>query len=343
MSSKENNKTTANEAVRQFEIQSINFGARFIKDSRVRLVYMEKTKAYAQSLTELMSRGELSPKEAAEAANQMRNEIMAWARTKSSDLGRAKAQALKAKGLDLDALCNKYAQKFNGKLFKDLSKTEQDTVFIAIVESSGRANPKVSARAAKLGKAGRALWILSAGIAIYNIAAAEDKTRAAGREVAGVGGGFAGGAASGALVGIWAGPVGVAIGVVVGGVLGAILADEVYIEFVGSNREFVKRFLDPHTSMFSTDESAIANGLLKTFGYEMDKVYAVFQELDYAYTSDADDIALLYIKRIQAAGSSTVKMSLKTHKSLRNLLVLILDSGWTNEAESKAIFYLKNL
>lgn len=343
MNTKESNQTAANEAVRQFEIQSINFGARFIKDSRVRMVYMEKTKAYAQSLTELMNKGELSPKEAAAAANQMRNEIMTWARTKSSDLGRAKAQSLKAKGLDLDALCNKYAKKLNGKLFKDLTKTEQDTVFIAIVESSGRANPKVSARAAKLGKAGRALWMLSAGIAIYNIAAAEDKTRAAGREAAGMGGGFTGGAASGALVGVWAGPVGVAIGVIVGGVLGAILADEIYIEFVGSNKEFVKRFLDPHTSMFSTDEPAIASGLLKKFGYEMDKVYAVFQELDYAYTTDADDVALLYVKRIQTSASSTIKTSLKAHKALRNLLVLILDDGWTNEAENKAIFYLKNL
>ncbi|WP_185236337.1 hypothetical protein [Teredinibacter franksiae] len=343
MSTKEENRIAANEAVSQFEIQSINFGARFIKDSRVRLVYMEKTKAYAQSLTELMNKGELSPKEAAAAANQMRNEIMEWARTKSSDIGRAKARAMKAKGLDLDALCNKYAKKFNGKLFKDLTKGEQDTVFIAIVESSGRANPKVSARAAKLGKAGRALWILSAGIAIYNIASAEDKTRAAGREAAGVGGGFAGGAASGALVGIWAGPVGVAIGVIVGGVLGAILADEVYIEFVGSNKAFVKRFLDPHTSIFSTDESAIANGLFQTFGYEMDKVYAVFQELDYAYTTDADDIALRYIQLVQFSRAITVKTSLKSHKPLRNLLELILEDGWTNQAESKAIFYLKNM
>jgi len=41
----------------------------------------------------------------------MRNEIMEFARVKSSDLGRAKAMSLNAKGLNLDDLTNKYAKK----------------------------------------------------------------------------------------------------------------------------------------------------------------------------------------------------------------------------------------
>lgn len=230
------------QAIRQFEIQSINFGYRYIKDARVRMKYMEQTAAYAQNLKELYHHGSLSPKEAASAANQMRNQTMEWARAKSSDLGRAKARAMKAKGLDLDALCDRYAKKSYGKVFSELTQGQKDNVFLLIVESSGRANPKVSARVAKLGKAGRALWILSAGIAIYNIAVAEDKTRATGREVSNVAGGFAGGAATGAAMGLWAGPIGVAIGAIVGGIAGAIIADEIYIEVVGSNKKFISRY-----------------------------------------------------------------------------------------------------
>ncbi|WLQ14785.1 hypothetical protein O5O45_02390 [Hahella aquimaris] len=342
MPDNQSNNNSAHEAIRQFEIQAVNFGQRFIQDSNVRRMYMEKTKAYAESLKDLVNSRQMSPSEAAQAANQMRNEIMEWARTKSSDIGRAKARALKAKGLDLDVLCDKYAKRLFSKSFSQLSKADQDHVFLQIVESSGRANPKVSAKAIRLGKAGRALWLLSAGIAIYNIASAEDKTRATGREAANLGGGFAGGAAGGAVAGLWAGPVGVAIGAVVGGVLGSIVADEAYIEVAASNDPFVKTFLDKHTQMFNTDEEAIARDLVEKCSYEMDKVYSVFKELDWAYNSDADDVALLYVNRVRRS-TPIIKSSLKAHTPLRNLLTAILEDGWTTSNERDAIRYVQQL
>jgi hypothetical protein len=212
------------------ETQALSFAARFIQDSNVRQDYIQKTQAMSRELREAYEAGSISAREAAQAANEMRNEIMEMARVRSSDLGRAKAQQLKAKGLDLDDLVAKYANRKFGQDFADLARGQQDEVLLEIVESAGRANPKVNANAARLGALGRGLWVLTAVVAIYNISTAEDKVDAAAREAVNVGGGFAGGAAGGALAGVWCGPVGVIIGVVIGGVLGSIAADAAYLE-----------------------------------------------------------------------------------------------------------------
>lgn len=93
----------------QMESQAVNFASRFITDSATRAMYMAKTKEMSNALLANIESGALTPRQAAEAANQLRNEIMEFARIKSSDLGRAKAKALKAQGLDLDRLTEKYA------------------------------------------------------------------------------------------------------------------------------------------------------------------------------------------------------------------------------------------
>ncbi|MCA9710648.1 MAG: hypothetical protein KDK70_32700, partial [Myxococcales bacterium] len=286
--------------------------------------------------------GSISAREAAEAANQMRNEIMEMARVRSSDLGRAKAQSLKAKGLDLDQLTTKYAQKKFGKDFASLTRGQQDEVLLEIVESAGRANPKVSARAGRMGALGRGLWVLTAVIAIYNISTAEHKVHAAGREAAGLGGGFAGGAAGGALAGVWFGPVGVAVGVIIGGVLGSLTADAAYIEITGPREARVRQFLPRFTSMFSTDEAGIANALIDEYGIDMDSVLAVFRELSNSYRSDSDDVARLYLAKVKDRGGA-LQHALRLHLPLRNMLILILDGGWTTDEEYKLIDYLKKL
>lgn len=329
-------------AIKQFEIQAINFGYRFINDAGVRASYMEKTAAYAESLRSTVATGEISPREAAQMAQEMRNEIMEWARTKTSDYGRAKAKQLKTKGVDMEYLLNKYSKKLQNTPFDELSSANKNSVYMAIVDSSGRPNPKVSSKVARLSKAGRGLWLISLGVATYNIASAEDKERATGREIASVGGGFAGGAAAGALAGIWAGPIGVAVGVAVGGLIGSIISDQVYIEATSSKIAGVNRLIDRHTSVVSVDEEGIASALIKEGGYQMDLVLDVFKELDWAYSTDADDVALLYVKKLQSA-SPQIKLAFKQHKRLRNLLVAILEDGWTSKDEQLAIAYVKGL
>lgn len=331
------------EALQQLEIQAMNFAVRFIQDSRVRQDYILKTQAMSRELRATYEAGSISAHEAAETANQLRNEIMEMARVRSSDLGRAKAESLKQKGLDLDELCAKYAKKKFGQDFGSLTRGQQDEVLLEIVDSAGRANPKVSARAGRLGALGRGLWVLTAVVAIYNISAADDKLHATGREVANVGGGFAGGAAGGALAGVWFGPVGVAVGVVIGGVLGSIVADSAYIEVTGPRQASVRAFLPRFTSFFGgVDEAGIANALVDDYGIDMDSVLAVFRELLNSYSSDSDDVARLYLAKVKERRGS-LEHALRLHMPLRNLLMLILDGGWTSDEEYQLIAYLKRL
>lgn len=328
-------------SIRQMEVQAVNFGYRFINDSNVRQAYMAQTKKMSTELIAACKSGAITPKQAAAAANQMRNEIMEFARVKSSDLGRAKARNLKARGLNMDDLINKYSTSLFKKPFSTLSSVEQNSVYLAIVESSGRARPKINAKAARLGIAGKTLWVLTACVAIYNVSVADNKFKASGREAANIGGGFAGGAAGGAIAGIWFGPVGVAVGAVIGGVIGSITSDQVYVELAGPDGEFAKHFIPRFTNAVSTNESGMADALVKECSYELDKVYAIFIQLNDKYHTDADDIALLYVQAIKKLQDGPLKQAFKTHVALRNYLAQLLDDGWTSSEEKECIVYLK--
>ncbi|HKO93259.1 MAG TPA: hypothetical protein VJU61_19020 [Polyangiaceae bacterium] len=330
-------------ALREFELQAVNWGYRWINDSGVRKEYLTRTKQFSDEIRAAYDAGKLSAKQAAEAANQMRNELMDLARIKSSDVGRAKAIALKAKGLELAELAEKYAGKMFGRSMSALSKAEQDAVHMEIVAAAGRANPKVSAAAARLGAAGRGLWVLAAVVAVYNVGTAEYKVHAAGREAANVGGGFLAGAAAGAAAGIWFGPVGVTVGVVIGGVLGSIFADQVYTEVTGPRENAVRALLPEFTGMFHVDEEGLADALVSRLGIDLGSVILVFKELERSYTSDADDVALLYVERVQRAGNPAIAQGLKLDKELQALLLRCLEEGWTSDREGRAIKYLKSL
>lgn len=331
---------TVEESVQQLEIQAVNFAYRFIQDARVRSEYMRSTKEMAEQIRDLYAKGQLTAKQAAEMANEMRNEIMEFARVRSSDLGRAKARSLKAKGLDLDDLLNKYAKSFYKKPFNQLTSDEANRVYLEVVDAAGRSRPSVNIKTARLANAGKALWLLSACVAIYNVSVANNKVKAAGRETANIGGGFGGGAAGGAVAGIWFGPIGVAIGIVVGGTLGAIMADQVYVEVTGADGEFAKKFIARYTNLISTDENTMADALVRECGYEMQKVLDVFVELEDKYSTDADDVALLYVEKIKALPLNPTKIAFQKAEELKNYLKQLLESGWTSNREREAVLYL---
>lgn len=329
-------------SLQQLEVQALNFGHRFITDARVRTGYIQKTQEYSRQLRQAYESGAMPAREVAEAANQMRNEIMEMARLRSSDLGRAKARALKAKGLAFDKLVEKYAQQKFGKAFNGLAKTQQDAVLLEIVDSAGRANPKVSARARALGAAGRVLWVLTIAVAVYNVSTSDNKVETAAREGVNLAGGFAGGAAGGAMAGIWFGPVGVAVGVAIGGLVGALVADELFVEMVPLGTGDAAPLVDTFTMPFYTDEEGLAKALHARAGIDTNFVSAVFAVLADLYTSDADDVALAYVNVVKAQGGSALH-ALKLDTGLRDLLIQLMDQGWTSSEESAAIRYLKAL
>ena len=330
------------EALQQLEVQALNFGFSFIKNERARQFYVDNTQEFSNSIRAAYDAGLMSAEEGAKSAHEMRNQIMTLARQRNSQLGRAYSKSLKETGAALDDLANKYALRRFNKAFDELTQGEREQVFVEIMDAAGRPNPRVTKLARRLGKAGRVMWVFTAAVAYYNIYSAEDKTRAATREAATLGGGFAGGAAGGAIAGIWAGPVGVAIGIAVGGMLGAIIADEAFLEIAGPEQELARATLPKYTRMFSMDEQGLAKALYKDCGIAVHKVYAVFLELDNNYNSDADDVAYLYANLVKTGGNA-VQQALKLHKPLNNLLIRILDDGWTTTEEHRTMQYLQYL
>src|SRR5688572_15485844 len=145
------------------------FAHQFIKDSAARKAYLEYTAEFAAKIWESYAAGNMTAQQAAEAANQMRNEIMEATRLKLSPIGKATSVALKEKGKLLDELLEHYATKMFKKSFAQLDAAGQTAVYEEVVKASGRANPRVTAKAARMGKLARGLWVITIGIAVYNV------------------------------------------------------------------------------------------------------------------------------------------------------------------------------
>ena len=182
------------------EAEGIQFARMLSKDAAVREAYVETIREMSREIRKSVLEGDLTPEQGARFASEQRNVILEASRMKSSDLGRSVAESLKGEGLKFDDLTEKYASKRFSKSFKELSPLEQEEVFIDILESAGRDRPKFTAATKNLSRLSKGLWVLSGGIAIYNIATAEDKGEAVVEEGVSAGGGLLGGAAGGLAV-----------------------------------------------------------------------------------------------------------------------------------------------
>lgn len=216
------------QALSALEAEAFNFGHRFIHDAPVRAQYLARIAEMSREMTERLRRGELTAFEAAREAVDLRNGIMEATRLQSSDVGRAYAESLKRTGSTLENQCRRYARKLFSSDFTHLTPGQQNQVYRAVVEAAGRDRTGVTRNAARLGPAGKGLLVLTLAIAVYNVATADDKAKAAGKEGVLIGGGVLGGMGGGALAGLACGPgapVCVTLGVFVGGVAGALGAE----------------------------------------------------------------------------------------------------------------------
>ncbi len=93
----------------------------------------------------------------------------------------------------------------------------------------------------------------------------------------------------------------------------------------------------------SLDEDGLAAALVKMRG-NLRRVYPIFQRLDKAHSMDSDDVAVLYVQKLQASPHrQTIVQALKQHDPLRNLLVRVMEEGWTGADERAAINFLKKI
>ena len=73
-------------------------------------------------------------------------------------------------------------------------------------------------------------------------------------------------------------------------------------------------------------------------------MHAVFEKLDRSHNSDADDVALHYVQKLQTSPHRTIITSaLQQHPTLKSLLIRIMHEGWTSAQEKAAIEFLKGL
>ena len=194
-------------------------------DPPLRLEYSQRIKEMASDLRGKANIGIISWEKAALEAQETRNLIMEIVRKRSTPLGRAMAEKLKASGVTLNELVAKKIVTIFGPTanFNSLSETQKNQVYAAIVESAGKSNPDVNLKMVKLSRAAKGLIVLSIGISVYEIYASDNKASEAGRQVAINGAGIAGGWAGGALAGLMCGP-GAPVCVLIGGFVGGALA-----------------------------------------------------------------------------------------------------------------------
>ena len=222
------------ESLQQLRDAFVDFGLRFIGDQDVRADYITKAERYADEILAKVKRGELTPQQGASEAHAMRNGLLDAARLKSSDIGKAAAELEKATGKTLEELLAKYSKQLFGREFAELAVAEQDAVFIAVVKAAGRPNPRYTAIASRLGKAGKGLLIVSIAFSVYNIAESDRPGREAVKEGVSTGVGFLGSLAGGAAAGLVCGPgapICAGVGVLVGGLVFALGTDLAFDHF----------------------------------------------------------------------------------------------------------------
>lgn len=215
------------DALMAFESTALIFGEKFIRDARVRENYFGKTREASKEIEALVHMGEMSAEEGALKVQELRNALLDAGRLNNSDIGRAVAVLEKATGKTLEELQAKYAGELFKQEFATLNAAQRDSVFLEIVRAGGRPNPKYTKLAAGVGKAGKAVLIVSFAFAFYNVATSDRPGREAVKQTTSIGAGILGGAAAGLACGPGA-PVCVGVGALVGGIAVALGAEQLF-------------------------------------------------------------------------------------------------------------------
>lgn len=93
----------------------------------------------------------------------------------------------------------------------------------------------------------------------------------------------------------------------------------------------------------SMDEEGLADALV-SMDTNIPRVQAIIEHLDKKHNSDADDVALLYVQKVQKAGNkSQIAQAIRSAPTFRKLLNRVMDEGWTSSEEKSAIAFINSL
>lgn len=110
---------------------------------------------------------------------------------------------------------------------------------------------------------------------------------------------------------------------------------------------FIRRFRSSPLGItswtISMDEEKLAKALFTEHGSNSARVKDVFDELALKHNADADDVAEAYVNLLKKAPMGPAASALAKNKPLRELLVKVLDKGWTSAGEKACIEFVKAL
>ncbi len=86
------------------------------------------------------------------------------------------------------------------------------------------------------------------------------------------------------------------------------------------------------------DEEGLAE-CLAAMGSNTRRVFAIFEHLNKKHTSDADDVAVLYVGHLTK--SPGLAAAVRADTPLTDLLIRVMDEGYTSDDEKKAIAFLR--
>ena len=226
------------ESLDALKIEAANFARILIKDSNVRVWYLERIEKAAKDILSDVRSGRISPEEAFKFSVEERNALMIDARKSGSSFGLSMAERLKEIGRTESEILRKNTKfLFPGKNFDQLTPTQQTKVYVRSIERAAKGNTDATEMAKSFGRFGKTLWVLTFIAAAYSVAVAENRIRETARQGVITGGGVAVGAGGGVAAGAFAGtalggavcvlgaPVCVAVAIIIFGVLGSLAAE----------------------------------------------------------------------------------------------------------------------
>lgn len=191
-------------AIEQWEATTTYISKETIQNPALRLTYQKKAKEISNRYRQLVKDGTLKLKEAAEECNNFRNQIMETTRRRTSSAGLAAAKNMKAQGLTLEFLYEKYAYQLkdpenykkllkNNQLnffikqqmasgrsfFNSLSDFGKNRIYYSVIRSAGNANPNVTEIMKRVGALGSVFLVVTLFYAAREIYYAENKQKEA--------------------------------------------------------------------------------------------------------------------------------------------------------------------
>ena len=226
-----------NHSIKGFEGAASKFAKDFIKDANARINYTKKIKEISNETLKAVDSGKITVVEVLEYSSKMRNVIMEETRSITSVQSQAGAIKMKKVGVSTEDLMDKYSEKLFSKKFNKLSPIEKQKVQYHIIEASGRNRKSVTIKVKRLKVLGKVLWVVTAALAIYYIATAENKVKESFVQGGTIGGGLAGGTLAGMGASIICGPGApicfvavILVGSVLGGLIGSEVGEALYEE-----------------------------------------------------------------------------------------------------------------